>query len=97
MTKIEQRKLLIVLAFINRTFVNKTIKIVPLLIFMGQKEVLHLLPAKVDLVLIVAFDCFSLIHRIIQGEQEFLKALHYGRWWTQIHVMDVAKPNKRKT
>lgn len=60
----------------------KIAKIVPLLIFMSQKEVLHLLPTKVDLVLIVAFDGLSLINRIIQGQQELLKALHYGRGWT---------------
>lgn len=60
----------------------KIAKIVPLLIFMGQKEVLHLLPTKVDLVLIVAFDGLSLINRIIQGQQELLKTLHYGRRWT---------------
>lgn len=64
---------------------------------MSQKEVLHLLPAEVNLVLIVAFDCLSFIHRIIQGQQELLKALHYGRGWTQIHVMDVTKPNGRET
>lgn len=64
---------------------------------MSQKEVLHLLSAEVDLVLIVAFDCLRLIYRIIQGQQELLKALHYGRRWTQVHVMDVAKPNRRDT
>lgn len=80
-----------------RASVEKTTKIVPLLIFMSQKEVLHLLSAEVDLVLIVAFDCLSLIHRIVQGQQELFKALHYGRGWTQIHVMDVAKPNRRDT
>lgn len=60
----------------------KIAKIVPLLIFVSQKEVLHLLPTKVDLVLIVAFDGLGLINRIIQGQQELLKALHYGRGWT---------------
>lgn len=74
----------------------KATEIVPLFIFMSQKEVLHLLSAEVDLVLIVAFHCLSLIHRIIQRQQELFKGLHYGRGWTQIHVMDVAEPNRRK-
>ncbi len=74
----------------------KATEIVPLFIFMSQKEVLHLLPAEVNLVLIVAFYCLSFIHRVIQGQQELLKALHYGRGWTQIHVMDVAKPNVKE-
>lgn len=71
-------------------------EIVPLFIFMSQEEVLHLLSAEVDLVLIVAFHCLSLIHGIIQRQQKLFKGLHYGRGWTQIHVMDVAKPNRRK-
>lgn len=75
-----------------KAYVVKAIKIVPLFILMSQKEILHLLSAEVDLVLIVAFDCFSLIHRIIQGHQELLKALHYRRGRTQIHVMNVTKP-----
>lgn len=64
---------------------------------MSQKEVLHLLSAEVNLVLIVAFYCLSLVHRIIQGQQELLKALHNGRGWTQIHVMNVAKSNRKET
>lgn len=75
----------------------KATEIVPLFIFMSQKEVLHLLSAEVDLVLIVAFNCLSLIHRIIQGQQELLKGFHYGRGWTQIHVMDVTEPNETET
>lgn len=85
------------LIFIIKTSVVKATEIVPLFIFMSQKEFLHLLSAEVDLVLIVAFDSLSLIHRIIQGQQELLKALHYRRGRTQIHVMDVAKPNRRET
>lgn len=61
---------------------------------MRQKKVLHLLPTKVNLVLIVSFDCLSLIDRIIQRQQELFKALHYGRRWTNIYVMDVAEPAK---
>jgi len=64
---------------------------------MSQKEVLHLLPAEVDLVLVIAFDCLSLLYGIIQGQQELFKALHYGRRWTQIHVMDVTEPNGKET
>lgn len=63
---------------------------------MSQKEFLHLLSAEVYLVLIVAFDCLSLIHRIIQGQQKLLKALHYWRGRAQVHVMDVTKPNERE-
>lgn len=74
--------------------VKKRTKIVPLFVFMSQKEVLHLLTAEVNLVLIVAFDRLSLIHRIIQGQQELFKALHYGRGRTQIHVMNIAEPNR---
>lgn len=59
---------------------------------MGQKEVLHLLPAEVDLVLVVPFDRLGLVHGIIQRQQELLKALHDGRRWTQIHVVDVPEP-----
>lgn len=79
-----------------RAYVVKAIKVVPLFILMSQKEILHLLSAEIDLVLIVAFDCFSLIHRIIQGQQELFKAFHYGRGRTQIHVMDVTKSNERE-
>lgn len=76
----------------NSAYIVRATDIVPLFILMGQKEVLHLLSAEVDLVLIVAFDRLSLIHRIIQGNQELLEALHDGRGRTQIHVMDVTKP-----
>lgn len=56
----------------------KATEFVPLLIFMSQKEVLHLLSAEVNLVFIVAFDSLSFVHRIIQGQQELLKAFHNG-------------------
>lgn len=79
-----------------RAYVEKMTKTIPLLIFMSQKEVLHLLSAEIDLVLIVAFDCLSLIHGIIQGQQKLFKTLHYGRRWTQIHFVDVAKPYGRE-
>lgn len=39
----------------------------PLLIFMSQEKILHLLPPEVQLVVIVALDCLGLIHRVIQG------------------------------
>lgn len=80
----------------SKAYVVRATDIVPLFIFMSQKEVLHLLSAEVNLVLIVTFDCLSLIHRIIQGKQELLKALHYRRGRTQIHVMDVTEPNGRE-
>lgn len=75
---------------------DKRIQTVPLFIFMSQKEVLHLLPAVVKLVLIVALDSFSLINGIIQGNQELFKTLH--DWWgrTKIHVMDVPEPDERR-
>ena len=75
----------------------KATEVVPLFIFMSQKEVLHLLPTEVDLVLIVALDCLGLVHRIVQGQQELLKALHYGRGWPQIHVMEVTEPDVTET
>jgi len=63
---------------------------------MSQKEVLHLLPAEVDLVLVVTFDRLRLLHRIIQRQQELLKGLHYGRGGTQIHVMEVTQSEERE-
>lgn len=67
---------------------------------MGQEEVLHLLTPKIDLVLIVAFDRLSLIHRVIQRQQELLKRLHHRRGRTKIHIVDVSqpggKPERRK-
>lgn len=38
----------------------------PLLIFVSQEEILHLLPSKVQLVVIIALNCLCLIHRVIQ-------------------------------
>lgn len=66
--------------------------IVPLFIFMGQEEVLHLLTPKINLVLIVAFDRLRLVHRVIQRQQELLKSLHHRRRRTKIHIMDVSQP-----
>lgn len=70
---------------------GKTTETVPLLVLVSQEEVLHLLPAEVALVLVVAFDRLGLVHRIVQGQQELLEALHYGRRWTQIYVVDVTE------
>lgn len=74
--------------------VEKATKTVPLFIFMSQKEVLHLLSAKVNFVLIVPLDCLRFIYRVIQGQQKLLKALHYWRGRTQVHLMDVTKPER---
>lgn len=57
---------------------------------MSKEEVLHLLPSEVYLVLIITFDCFGLINRVIQRQKELLKALHHRRWQAQIHIMDVS-------
>lgn len=64
----------------------------PLLIFMSQEKVLHLLPSEVELVVIVAFDCLSLIHRVIQGQEEFFEGLHYRWWHTQVNLCNAAQP-----
>lgn len=65
---------------------------IPLFIFVRQKEVLHLLPAEVDLVLVVLIDGLRLVHGVVQGHQELLEVLHDGRGRTEVHVMDVAQP-----
>lgn len=38
----------------------------PLLIFMSQKEILHLLPSEIQLIVIVTLHSLGLIHRVIQ-------------------------------
>lgn len=82
---------------LNQTDIKqRETQVVPLFILMGQKEVLHLLPTEVDLVLVVAFDGFCLVHGVIKGQQELFKTLHYWRRRTQIHVMDVPKSDGGK-
>lgn len=51
----------------------------PLLIFMSQEKILHLLPAKIQFVVIIAFDSLGLIHRVIQRKEELFEGLHH--WW----------------
>lgn len=51
----------------------------PLLIFMSQEKVLHLLPSKIQFVVIIAFDSLGLVHRVIQRQEKLLKGLHH--WW----------------
>lgn len=64
----------------------------PLLIFMSQEKILHLLPPEVQLVVIVAFDCLGLIHRVIQRQEEFLEGLHYRWRHTQVNLSNAAQP-----
>lgn len=62
----------------------------PLLIFMSQEKVLHLLPSEVELVVIVALNCLGLIHGVVQGQEEFFEGLHYGWWHTQVNLCNAA-------
>lgn len=62
----------------------------PLLIFMSQEKVLHLLPSEVELVVIVALNCLCLIHGVVQGQEEFFEGLHYGWWHTQVNLCNAA-------
>lgn len=62
----------------------------PLLIFVSQEKVLHLLPSEVELVVIVALNCLGLIHGVIQGQKEFFEGLHYGWWHTQVNLGNAA-------
>lgn len=64
----------------------------PLLVFVSQEKVLHLLPSEVQLVVIVAFNCLRLIHRVIQRQEELFEGLHYGRWHPQVNLCDAAQP-----
>lgn len=64
----------------------------PLLVFMSQEKVLHLLPSEVQLVVVVAFDSLGLVHRVIQRQKELLEGLHYGWWHTQVNLCDAAQP-----
>lgn len=59
---------------------------------MSQEKVLHLLPSEVQLVVIVAFDCLSLIHRVIQRQKEFFEGFHYRWWHTQVNLRNAAQP-----
>lgn len=62
---------------------------VPLLIFMGQEKILHLLTAKIKLIVVITLNGLRLVHRIIQREQEFLEALHHWGSHPQVHLRDV--------
>lgn len=64
----------------------------PLLVLVGQEEVLHLLPPEVQLVVIIALYSLSLIHRVIQRQQELFESFHHGRWHTQIDLRNAAQP-----
>lgn len=61
---------------------------------MSQEKVLHLLPSEVQLVVIVAFDCLSLIHRVIQRQKEFFEGFHYRWWHTQVNLRNAAQPGE---
>ena len=64
----------------------------PLLILVSQEEILHLLPPEVQLVVVVALDCLSLVHSIIQGQQELLEGLHHGGRHAQVDLCYAAQP-----
>lgn len=69
--------------------------VLPLLVLVGQKEVLHLLPAEVKLVVIVALHSLGIFHRVIQGQQELLEALHHWARGAHVHLMDIAQPEEQ--
>lgn len=70
--------------------------LIPLFVLVGQKEVLHLLAAEIDLVLIVALDGLRLVHRVVQGEEELLEGLHHRGRGGHVNIVDVSQSERQQ-
>lgn len=63
---------------------------------MSQEEILHLLPSKIQLVVIIALNCLCLIHRVIQRQEKLLEGFHHRWWHTQVNLCNATQPGVGK-